>query len=154
MTHITCRLAAKNRDQLRNPTLGNRVWASFYTLCIGWLIRRVVWRTVGFDVERGSDESEECSVEHDRAVAVERHVHRHQPLQPQHRSSLAPAPARSRPLPYRNDTQQNATLRAAPDAVRCGAARTTAAHEVRRAGVLTRGSCNLERSARPHPHRG
>ena len=31
---------------------------------------------------------------------------------------------------------------------------TTAAHEVRRAGVLTRGSCHLERSARPHPHRG
>jgi len=31
---------------------------------------------------------------------------------------------------------------------------TTAAHEVRRAGVLTRGSRHLERSARPHPHRG
>ena len=30
---------------------------------------------------------------------------------------------------------------------------TTAAHEVRRAGVLTCGSCHLERSARPHPHR-
>ena len=25
MTHVTCRLTAKNRDQLRNPTLGNRV---------------------------------------------------------------------------------------------------------------------------------
>jgi len=25
MTHITCRLTAKNRDRLRNPTLGNRV---------------------------------------------------------------------------------------------------------------------------------
>ena len=23
MTHITCRLTAKNRDQLRNPTIGN-----------------------------------------------------------------------------------------------------------------------------------
>ena len=31
---------------------------------------------------------------------------------------------------------------------------TTAAHEVRRAGVLTCGSCRPERSARPHPHRG
>jgi len=31
---------------------------------------------------------------------------------------------------------------------------TTAAHEVRRAGVLTCGSCHLERSARQHPHRG
>ena len=29
MTHITRRLTAKNRDQLRNPTLGNRVWATF-----------------------------------------------------------------------------------------------------------------------------
>ena len=29
MTHVTCRLTAKNRDQLRNPTLGSRVWAIF-----------------------------------------------------------------------------------------------------------------------------
>ena len=29
MTHGTCRLTAKNRDQLRNRTLGNRVWATF-----------------------------------------------------------------------------------------------------------------------------
>ena len=29
MTHVTCRLTAKNRDQLRNSTLGNRVRATF-----------------------------------------------------------------------------------------------------------------------------
>ena len=29
MTHVTCRLTAKNRDQLGNRTLGNRVWATF-----------------------------------------------------------------------------------------------------------------------------
>ena len=29
MTHIACRLTVKNWDQLRNPTLGNRVWAIF-----------------------------------------------------------------------------------------------------------------------------
>ena len=29
MTHVTCRLTAKNGDQLQNPTLGNRVWATF-----------------------------------------------------------------------------------------------------------------------------
>ena len=29
ITHVTCRLTAKNRDQLRNHTLGNRVWAIF-----------------------------------------------------------------------------------------------------------------------------
>jgi len=28
------RLTAKNRDQLRNPTLGNRVWATFLCLAI------------------------------------------------------------------------------------------------------------------------
>ena len=27
--YITCKLTATNRDQLRNPTLGNRVWATF-----------------------------------------------------------------------------------------------------------------------------
>ena len=31
MTYVTCRLTAKNRDQLWNPTLGNRVWATFST---------------------------------------------------------------------------------------------------------------------------
>jgi len=29
MTHVACRLTAKNRDQLRNPMLGNRVWTTF-----------------------------------------------------------------------------------------------------------------------------
>ena len=35
MTHVTCKLTAKNRDQLRNSTLGNRVSAafSFFYLC-------------------------------------------------------------------------------------------------------------------------
>ena len=35
MTHVTCRLTAKNGYQLRNPTLGNRVWATFtFFTCI------------------------------------------------------------------------------------------------------------------------
>jgi len=29
MIYVTCRLTAKNRDRLRNPSLGNRVWATF-----------------------------------------------------------------------------------------------------------------------------
>ena len=29
MTHVTCRLIATNWDRLWNPTLGNRVWATF-----------------------------------------------------------------------------------------------------------------------------
>jgi len=32
MTLVTYRLTAKNRDQLRNPTLGNRVWTTFIPL--------------------------------------------------------------------------------------------------------------------------
>ena len=36
MTHVTCRLTAKNRDQLRNPTLGNRVWATSTFLYLIW----------------------------------------------------------------------------------------------------------------------
>jgi len=41
MTHVTCRLTAKNRDQLRNPTLGNRVWATFTFLQVVpvWAVR-------------------------------------------------------------------------------------------------------------------
>jgi len=34
MTHVTCRLTAKNRDQLRNPALGSRVWATFFYLLL------------------------------------------------------------------------------------------------------------------------
>jgi len=46
MTHAICRLTAKNWDQLRNPTLGNRVWATFTffvvrTFGVNW---RQVWR--------------------------------------------------------------------------------------------------------------
>jgi len=29
MTHVICRLTAKARDQLRNPMLGNLIWATF-----------------------------------------------------------------------------------------------------------------------------
>ena len=34
LTYVTCRLTAKNRDQLRNLSLDNRVWASFYLLVV------------------------------------------------------------------------------------------------------------------------
>ena len=39
MTHVTCRLTAKNRDELRNPTLSNWVglWATFtFFTIIDW----------------------------------------------------------------------------------------------------------------------
>ena len=39
MTHVTCKLTAKNRDQLWNPTLGNRIWATFtFTLLVNCTI--------------------------------------------------------------------------------------------------------------------
>jgi len=38
MTHITCRLTAKNRDQLRNFTLGSQVWATFTFTVATWPI--------------------------------------------------------------------------------------------------------------------
>jgi len=34
ITHVTCRLTTKNRDQLRNPTFGNRVLATFTFLLL------------------------------------------------------------------------------------------------------------------------
>ena len=40
MTHVTCRLTAKNRDQLWNSTLGNRVWATFLVVVRGnWQVQ-------------------------------------------------------------------------------------------------------------------
>jgi len=44
LTYVTCRLTAKNRDQLRNPTLSNRVWATFtfLTALMGKVMRPVV----------------------------------------------------------------------------------------------------------------
>ena len=35
MTHIICRLTAKNGDQLRDPMLGNHIWATFTFLWSG-----------------------------------------------------------------------------------------------------------------------
>ena len=40
MTHVTSRLTAKNRDQLRNPTLSNRVWAT--SVCCRQLVQSVL----------------------------------------------------------------------------------------------------------------
>jgi len=47
MTHVTCRLTAKNRDQLLNPTLGDRVWATFT-----FLPTRRRRKPAGIDTER------------------------------------------------------------------------------------------------------
>ena len=51
MTHITCRLTAKNRDQLRNPTLGNRVWAMFTFFVVNVSVTFRMFRCCGFVVD-------------------------------------------------------------------------------------------------------
>ena len=59
MTHVTCRLTAKYRDQLRNPTLGNRVWATvFYKLC--WLFDDNLFSDCNCDVRGTEDGSVDC----------------------------------------------------------------------------------------------
>ena len=42
MTHATCRLTAKNRDQLRNRALGCRVWVTFLPLCVVQVIKMLM----------------------------------------------------------------------------------------------------------------
>ena len=55
MTHVTCRLTAKNWDQLRNPTLGNRVWATFTFLGLVELeLGSVLGRMLAFNVKSES----------------------------------------------------------------------------------------------------
>ena len=49
MTHVTCRLTAKNRDQLRNPTLGRRVRAIFTFTFLAYHTQSMCqWATVLF----------------------------------------------------------------------------------------------------------
>jgi len=49
MAHVTCRLTAKNRDQLRNPTLGNRVGlsATLPLYCNSKTCRTLLRRSLG-----------------------------------------------------------------------------------------------------------
>ena len=52
MTHVTRRLTAKNRDQLRNPTFGSRVWLPFYNMhatAVAILTTVVQWRIRDFE---------------------------------------------------------------------------------------------------------
>ena len=37
MTHVTCRLTAKNKGSSPEPTLGSRVWATFFIKKSIWL---------------------------------------------------------------------------------------------------------------------
>ena len=51
MTRVTCRLTAENRDQLRNPTLGNRVWTIF---AIFWSVQDIRSKLSDREVIRGT----------------------------------------------------------------------------------------------------
>ena len=55
MTHATCRLTAKNRDQLRNPTLGNRVWTTFTFFMLGSPGKRAVKRVCVCQTDQSCD---------------------------------------------------------------------------------------------------
>jgi len=61
MTHVTCRLTAKNWDQLRNPTLGNRVWASFTFSAYGTLVTDEAGRSVSLASDVTEDDLGVCS---------------------------------------------------------------------------------------------
>jgi len=56
MTHVTCRLTAKNRDQPRNRTLGNRVWATFIFLpCTCLFASCAVWAAAWTGIAEHAD---------------------------------------------------------------------------------------------------
>ena len=56
MTHVTRRLTAKNRDQPRNRTLGNRVWATFIFLpCTCLFASCAVWAAVWTGIAEHAD---------------------------------------------------------------------------------------------------
>ena len=53
MTHVTCRLTAKNRDDPRNTMLGNRVWATFTFFICMLFYRRVIVVVWGYSCRSG-----------------------------------------------------------------------------------------------------
>jgi len=63
MTHVTCRLTAKNRNQLRNPALGNRVGATFS------MVPRAARTSVR--CERYLEQGEPAVAQCERAVVVD-----------------------------------------------------------------------------------
>jgi len=46
MTHVTCRLTAKNRDQLRNPTLGNLYLFTTGLTLVCWYLVYLVYLSI------------------------------------------------------------------------------------------------------------
>ena len=68
MTHVTCRLIAKNRDQLWNPAVGNRVLATFTFCCLTTQARHL--RTPMESMRRENDKGNEEEDERERAARV------------------------------------------------------------------------------------
>jgi len=58
MTHVTCRLTAKNRDQLQNPMLGNRVWATFTFFRVIYEIRHEIAQTLAMNFNRSLESNQ------------------------------------------------------------------------------------------------
>jgi len=64
MTHLTCRLTAKNPDQLRNSTLGNRVWATFTFYCGYWFEKSCIKGETALPSFDGSDNTRRHIIEY------------------------------------------------------------------------------------------
>jgi len=64
MTHINCRLTAKNRDQLQNPMLGNRVWATFFSYPTNFTVTRFAKHNNARNTHRSFDHEFDPSIRH------------------------------------------------------------------------------------------
>ena len=114
MTHVTCRLTAKNRDQLRNPALGSRLWTT--CTCSGRVVdagiperQRVLSRAARRPpgrVQRATRGTGRLRVHRDRVGAL-----RQRRAAARHRSSVRPAPVPLRVRPRRRLRHKSVALR-------------------------------------------
>ena len=77
MTHVTCRLTAKNWDQLRNLTLGNRVWATFTFFSAA--VHATIGSGCGVYVESGGQVASYCASPSSSAASHSHQQARHAP---------------------------------------------------------------------------
>ena len=114
MTHVTCRLTAKNRDQLRNPALGSRLWTT--CTCSGRVVdagiperQRVLSRAArrpSGRVQRATRGTGRLRVHRDRVGAL-----RQRRAAARHGSSVRPAPVPLRVRPRRRLRHKSVALR-------------------------------------------
>ena len=116
MTHVTCRLTAKNRDHPRNSTLGNRVWATF-TLFTPYVCRRVCGRAA---VAEGGRRGQAHGVSVRRQPDQGRVVHGGHQHDPQHGRRAQPLRRRREGRDHRENAGHGAQRGSVPG-LRCPA---------------------------------